>query len=586
MTNREYKQIVRLLNGKKHLYCDFFETLVYRKETNTHFFDRVADYLYLNGSLQIDAKSISDACSKYFNSKLSFEDSLRKIIIHFELEDKLNFNDFKEYAKQVLFECELEDCLPTKNSYKLLKYARKNKIDIHIISNFYYGKELIRAIVQKLFPDIEIDSIVTSCEQGELKEEGLIKDSVNDIGSSLMIGDNFYSDIDSSKKINLDCFHINSKRITRSYKLNDLYQDRKTKKIIIKQVKKLKNFDASFSLPIYEFLRRIYSHANYNEDIFFLAREGQFLKKMFDMLFANSQKKLKTHYLYVSRNALFLPSCPIKDSYTAEDFKPFFREQQIKIDTADFFLTRLGFSQEEKEEVYSSSECEQKLTGGTPEKILKCDSFTAIISRKIKEQRELFLNQFSSSGKEIILIDVGWRGTIQDRIRNIINKDIKIKGFYYGYTNYVDEDYDNLKQGLMFDGISANNIFFRFHYFFLEQILRADHGEVRYFTKDKPCFFIDKSVQIYQNYSKPILDEREKEIISLDQINKSLLISSKVIENISSYLLKKYNVNRLAKGIRLYHSQNDNTVYKKSKYWKAAVKSRITSLIYLRSKHI
>ena len=82
-------------------------------------------------------------------------------------------------------------------------------------------------------------------------------------------------------------------------------------------------------------------------------------------------------------------------------------------------------------------------------KLLKAsDTFIEIYEEKRKRSRALLLKYINQSGidyNELFVVDVGWKGTVQDNLFRLLNTEIK--GFYLGLRQVTTADIRNQKRG-------------------------------------------------------------------------------------------------------------------------------------------
>jgi hypothetical protein len=262
------------------------------------------------------------------------------------------------------------------------------------------------------------------------------------------------------------------------------------------------------------------------KNVFFLAREGQILKNTFDLLAQKEGYEINTHYKLVSRASTFLPSLePIE----TETFETLFRQYR-SISISDF-LNSLGFGDlldpikqelkldaialELRLEDLPSSELFQRV------KSSKCFRQSYTTSRV--EQKELigqyFLNHLSV-GEDICVVDVGWKGTIQDHLFKALNAkqdQRRVRGYYLGLLYPSNLSSSNLKSGLLFsrDTLIRSKDFWIFNEnrALFELLLSADHGSAFKYQLNKRDLQIEVALQPfvekiqYFNIVKPIQDD-------------------------------------------------------------------------------
>lgn len=119
--------------------------------------------------------------------------------------------------------------------------------------------------------------------------------------------------------------------------------------------------------------------------------------------------------------------------------------------------------------------------------------FKEIYEKNRKEQKELFkkyIKQFTKE-KQICVVDIGWNGSIQDNIQNILGDSYKVSGYLYGLVTREDPAKiakNNNKKGLIFSNvptISKNFDLFVENRTVYEILLGASHGSAnRYIEKN------------------------------------------------------------------------------------------------------
>ena len=160
--------------------------------------------------------------------------------------------------------------------------------------------------------------------------------------------------------------------------------------------------------------------------------------------------------------------------------------------------------------------------------------FVAEYEKKRIEQKKkilLYIKDINCELKELFLVDVGWKGTIQDNLYNVCNGEYDLTGFYFGLFDCQHMKH-NKKVGLLFDNIEKNKYFSVFSYncIELERVLAANHGPVLSYSQ------VDKKVV-------PVIskDNRDLEIYSYvhkwqDQMLNDFKETVKLISN------SKYNI--------------------------------------------
>ncbi|MCI5208515.1 MAG: hypothetical protein D3910_06925 [Candidatus Electrothrix sp. ATG2] len=203
---------------------------------------------------------------------------------------------------------------------------------------------------------------------------------------------------------------------------------------------------------------------------------------------------IRTHYLLASRKATFLASLrPLAE----EDFSrllAYYRD----ISPRDFLLS-LNF-----EESLARSLCGEigidyearvanLVESAEFSSLLAADSFRQIYEERRMEQRRNFLTYLDSLGiayeqHGLAIVDVGWKGSIQENVYNILEGRVDMQGFYAGFLIAAEPEEKNRKQGILFDNtrpLPHFNVYNNNRSLF-EMMLGASHGSADgYFTPDQ-----------------------------------------------------------------------------------------------------
>lgn len=268
---------------------------------------------------------------------------------------------------------------------------------------------------------------------------------------------------------------------------------------------------SNYAFPLYLFTTRLYESLQQNNqhNVLFMAREGQFLKKLFDQYVSMREKfgkkdsnsfPIKTHYFYGSRNSVMAASMK---SLAQENFDFLFRSFGFM--TTKSFLTSIGFNHEQIEQV--AQVFGKKInkfhlnyrTSRTFRQLKQLPIFCEIYETNRQKQAaalQSYLDSFGLNYQQngLVFVDIGYHGTMQDLLYKFLDGKVTITGYYLKLR--AKQTPNNWKYGLLSDKNNRKlfgnqiNQFDAYHY---EQILRADHGR---------CL----SYQIVDGQAKPILD--------------------------------------------------------------------------------
>lgn len=398
-------------------------------------------------------------------------------------------------------------CIVDEKNTELLYELSANHIKIAMVSDFYIGAEWISDILESKHIRHLFDEVFVSCDYKARKSDGdlyqVVLDAINEHGDKcIMIGDNRISDVKRARKYQIHPFY-------RPYKSNLLSLEKSMEYIYKKNhTQTIEGLHYSYSLSLFflRLLKRL--QENEQRDVFFLAREGEFLKAAFDRyLSINNCNDIRTHYLYVSRKATLMPS--LNELYK-EKFERVFRQTTVL--SVDEFLKLLNFSLEDRKKIYNclcGVDCNEVHLHFNQHKIFadlcKMPLFLMLYEEKRQRSRAAFLSYLKTFnvdiwGHGLVVVDVGWKGTIQDNIYHALGGEVKIRGFYLGLTGLGGIRANNIKEGLLFSvaPIKSKDYGVWLNREFYERFMRASHGMTL-------CY------QIKNDRGYPVLEEKSTE---------------------------------------------------------------------------
>lgn len=230
------------------------------------------------------------------------------------------------------------------------------------------------------------------------------------------------------------------------------------------------------------------------EQVYFLSREGQPLKRMFDIYQTKVSGSITSHYLEVSRRSTLLPSL---EPLAEEGFETLFRQYR-RISLFEFLSSlgleaqmqsialALGFpegAEVTREEDFPTSQifCALKAL----------PLFQDLYESERVARRRAFITYLEelSGGKlpaKLYIVDVGWKGTIQDNLFTLLCRKgdspvHAVTGYYIGLIAAGAASPNNDKYGLLFSSVGTTSPKFRVfneNRTIFEVVLAADHGSI------------------------------------------------------------------------------------------------------------
>jgi FMN phosphatase YigB (HAD superfamily) len=406
------------------------------------------------------------------------EDSFIRILLDIELA--------VEKAVQVL--------IP--ETVKVLRKIKAKGLTTLLVSDFYLPEKYFREMLKAHDIDTQFDHVFVSVDHSGMKGTGKMYDRIcNAIGCRndqiLMIGDNIHADFNMARQKGVRALHVQNpaQKVFYSRWMEEDRSARKYPEKIFSAVLEKKGLFHELGCSIWLFIFKLFNELVEErvENVFFLSKEGEFLKTLFDTF----QKDIyghcitESHYLLVSRKSTFTASLRALEE---EDFLRLLNHYR-DISLRDFMLS-LNF-----EEEYSRSLCRKlQLDFSSRFHDLKnrLEFKTLINNREFREkyeqvrmeQRSNFLCYMDSFGinffeKGMYIVDVGWKGSIQDNIYHIFEGKVTMQGYYIGSLIATELFDNNKKKGILFTDRPEKSKFFNVYNnnrSLLEMILGATHG--------------------------------------------------------------------------------------------------------------
>ena len=564
------------------LLFDIFDTIILRKvhpEYVKKIFSKKLKEYY---SLQLSSDEIykirfemeASICKKNeqdgFDLEFSFHilcQYLYEVLNKRQLLYNIAYEEFYNNCKAFEIEAELDTQEIDQEIIELAKMAKSKGIVVCCLSDFYLSKEMIQAIFKKHKIDEYFSDIIVSSEYLITKRSGRLYEMIlKDFFLNkkvAMIGDNEHSDYKMARKYKIESFLVDRKEQREFYQthLETVASQKqfhsKIQAIIDKKYISDENiFFKEMSFTLYYFIYLLYLELVSKEikNIFFLSREGEFLKRIFDTFMdINGFKNINTHYLIVSRKATFVPSL---NSLENESFETLFR--QYRKMSIQNFLQSLNFLDSEISKVRDDINLNiDKLEDDLPTSevfklLLNNKVFQMIYEKKRVTQKENIKKYIESFDSDIYtnglaIVDAGWKGTIQDHIFKIFDQIVPVTGFYIGLVaDLMPKEY-NVKKGLVFDFKNFNRYdkVFKENMTIFEVLLGASHGSADNYIENK------------QNIVEPITYQEVKEKEIFEQVIKPIQeVLYLVFKNISNeFVLSHMSIFDMRHEVAIVHAR-------------------------------
>lgn len=422
------------------------------------------------------------------------------------------FEISKEMADEWLaieVETEIKISIPRKEVIELMNYLSKNGKKIILVSDMYLTTEIINRLLIKCGCKQPYELWI-SCEKGKRKDTDELWEeffSKFDGNKCMHLGDNLCSDNQLLLDRKKNYFTILNPR--HMFQLTDYFE--KYKKYLEKGVEnsfalgmlvnegmfnspfvfekntgniRLSNYDdigfSAFGPLFTTFIQWLYKNTNNNQQLWFLAREGYLLQKMYNCYYVGEGKRNKAQvYFLASRRAV-----TVAGIRNIEDLKDTLSKQYIGYLDA-FLYARLGivlFNEMENIEVRIPEDLDKVMELLRPhyQQILKkCEAERKNYLSYVREIKEKYPK------KQPIVIDVGYSGTIQYYLSKLMEE--RIDG-YYLCTLLTKPD----KIGCLCNALYKLDNDEKFYaskvnkdQLFLEALLKAPYGQLCYMVENE-----------------------------------------------------------------------------------------------------
>lgn len=404
-------------------------------------------------------------------------------------------NRFTRLLLDIELKVEITVQQPLMEVVDVLRKLKQNNVKTVLISDFYLPSSHYIPMLEKHgFTDL-FEHVYISADHQLSKGSGRLYEKVckeldYNPEQLVMIGDNPHSDVEIAEQQGITSIHVKNPR------QQEFYQNWGVKNFDIETV-----FTQSLSVlspdtvfkemanSLFFFIYRLFNHLakTGTNEVFFFSKEGEFLKRLFER-FQNDlfgSQVIGAHYLLASRKATFLASLrPLGE----EDFHRLFNHYR-NISCRDFLLS-LNLEESLAEQISDRAGLDfQRRIDNFPEsetfRLLQSSAlFKGVYEQRRTEQRQNFTRYLESFGfdfrqKQMTIVDVGWKGSIQDNIYHILDGKTDVRGYYVGSLIASERRETNRKNGLLFDDTPRLTPYFQVYNnnrSLYEMVLGASHG--------------------------------------------------------------------------------------------------------------
>ncbi|WP_199608808.1 HAD family hydrolase [Flocculibacter collagenilyticus] len=375
--------------------------------------------------------------------------------------------------KSVEIEAEVQLLYPRPSGMELFRMAKSLGKQVIITSDMYLSHKTIERILAK--NNIHgYQALFVSSEIGLKKHEGHLytylmdKLGISNPKTILHIGDNVHGDIKAARDKEIRALHT-PRTLDLFYKnkpANNLFFKNRNKASLSESITVGMCANRIYDDPKFPYWGDTFYHGSvfnlgylglgcmffsYTKwiieqaiedgitDLYFLARDGEIIKKVYDELSPYYENAPKSHYLLASRR-----SARVASIRNQQDLSVVARSAFYSGTLLSFFENKLGYNPElipeELLELHGFKELGLNTIINTNELKDNLYNLTMALSAQIVDsamsEGELLLQYFEDKGlndlnKNVAVVDIGYAGTMQDAMIKLLNRDI---GGYYLMT--------------------------------------------------------------------------------------------------------------------------------------------------------
>jgi FMN phosphatase YigB (HAD superfamily) len=399
---------------------------------------------------------------------------------------------------------------PIPEMVDLLGWLKGRGIPVYIVSDFYLPGNLFSEMVAHHALSNLVAGLFVSADDRRTKGSGALYHEVcHALGVAprqvLMIGDNHHADGAMACAAGLQAFICRPRAQTEniSQKIVSFQPSTMVENELCRELEAIIN---KTSVPFKEmgatlwwFTAYLFAHLRENNvrQVFFCSKEGEFLKLLFERYqqIRFDGLVVDAHYLIVSRKATFIGSLrPLGE----ESFERLF--DQYRDLSLEEFVQSLNFTSvqldllKEKLRVDWVTRLPDLRNREEFFMLLSVPLFRQMYEeQRISQRRNLrsylasFGVDFSENG--LHMVDVGWKGSIQNNIYHALDRKTHILGYYVGLLSPTELAPNNAKKGILFSDYPNHSDYvhvFNNNRSLFEMMLGASHGSADgYFRRNE-----------------------------------------------------------------------------------------------------
>ncbi len=575
---------------------DIWDTIIKRKCHPEETKLATARYIVLkyNNELKDEYKNIyeilkrrdeieAEECKK--NKEKGFDEECR-ILDVFKILEKEIFNKEMNIEEELLREeIEAEKRVIFINPEILPIFEKYKDLKMYCISDFYMSAENLKELLDYLNIPVKIEKIYSSADYLLNKRTGnLYKKAEEELGikteDHIHVGDNQYSDIEMANSLGIETIKttktefdfVPEKGRKFNFDLSCVKKEEDSKE------DRIFNTGVDLAPLLYFFGYSIIEYAIKNKipTVYYATREGETFIKIHELIKENNPFGVKlpsSDIIEVSRMGTF--SASLKEFSILELLRLWsqYREQSMK---ALFKTLAIDIKPYQKYMDKYDIDIEEKILcpwfDARVQELCLDKEFTEQVNKEIKRKREEILEYFEKSkgivndAKPMFMVDIGWRGTIQDNLAYIFTNK-KIGGYYLTLYDFYNIQPKNTYKLSFIDDKNIRDNEVASMITLLEWIYNPGTGSVTGYKDGKAIRKAkDEETKIVKEYIKPM---QEGMLEGAKVINEYMKYHPYEAEETKQYvyeLIRKTKINPSKELIEAYYSMVFNDTFGTAEY--------------------
>ena len=525
----------------------------------------------------------AEECKK--NNANGFDEECRILDVFKILEEEIFEEDVKIEEELLKEEIEEEKRTIYINPEILPIFEKYKDLKMYCISDFYMSADSLKELLDYLDLPVKIEKIYSSADYLLNKRTGnLYKKAEEELNvkpeNHIHVGDNQYSDIEMAKSLGIETIKttkqefnfIPEKGRNFEFDLSCVKKEGKTKE------ERLFNTGVDLAPLLYFFGYSIVECAIKNKinKVYYATREGETFIKIHELIKENNPFGIELpdcDIIEVSRMATFSASLKefsiaellrLWSQYRAQSMKALFKTMAIDIENYKSYLGKYDLNPEENIiepwfDLRVQNLCADK---GFVEKIQKD------LDRKKSELLEYFETKKNIKNDEtpMFMVDIGWRGTIQDNLAHIFTKK-EIGGYYLTLYDYYNSQPKNTYKISYLNDKSIRDNEVASMITLLEWIYNPGTGSVVEYKQGEALRKAKtEETDIVKEYIKPMQDGMLEAAKVINEYMKYHPYEAKETKGYVYDLIKRTKINPSKELIEAYYSMVFNDTFGTAEY--------------------